>query len=92
MSAAAPPAGKAGRVLIASGASVLVDQTLPVPPPADVIRYSSLPDLLPLASCLPPPVPHVVVVGRVADALHHPTRACRGRTQPRGRRVDARRP
>ncbi|MEV6717550.1 hypothetical protein AB0M48_36570 [Lentzea sp. NPDC051208] len=56
MSAADPRAGKARRVLIASGASVLVDQTLPVPPPADVIRYSSLPDLLPLASCLPPPV------------------------------------
>ncbi|MET9224689.1 Vms1/Ankzf1 family peptidyl-tRNA hydrolase [Lentzea sp. NPDC003310] len=62
VAAADPPAGKAGRVLIASGTEVVVDQLLPVPPPADVTRYSSLPDLLPLASYLPPPVPHVVVV------------------------------
>ncbi|MCR3750805.1 hypothetical protein LX88_004792 [Lentzea californiensis] len=71
VSAAEPPAGKAGRVLIASGASVLVDQTLPVPPPADVTRYSSLPDLLPLASYLPPPVPHVVVVADSSGADLH---------------------
>ncbi|WP_189253224.1 Rv2629 family ribosome hibernation factor [Lentzea flava] len=66
-----PPAGKAGRVLIASGSRVLVDQTLPVPPPADVTRFSSLPDLLPLASYLPPPVPHVVVVADSSGADLH---------------------
>jgi hypothetical protein len=71
VSAAEPPAGKAGRVLIASGKSVLVDQTLPVPPPADATRYSSLPDLLPLASYLPPPVPHVVVVADSSGADLH---------------------
>lgn len=71
VAAADPPAGKAGRVLIASGAQVLVDQTLPVPPPADVTRFSSLPDLLPLASYLPPPVPHVVVVADSSGADLH---------------------
>ncbi|MFD9701132.1 Vms1/Ankzf1 family peptidyl-tRNA hydrolase [Lentzea sp. NPDC059081] len=71
VSEARPPAGKAGRVLIASGARVLVDQTLPVPPPADVTRFSSLPDLLPLASYLPQPVPHVVVVVDSAGADLH---------------------
>lgn len=71
VSTADPPAGKAGRVLIASGARVLVDQTLPVPPPTDVARFSSLPDLLPLASYLPPPVPHVVVVADSSGADLH---------------------
>ncbi|MFC3897129.1 Vms1/Ankzf1 family peptidyl-tRNA hydrolase [Lentzea rhizosphaerae] len=71
VSAADPPVGKAGRVLIASGAEVLVDQILPVPPPADVTRFSSLPDLLPLASYLPPPVPHVVVVADSSGADLH---------------------
>lgn len=71
VSAADPPAGKAGRVLIASGTRVLVDQTLPVPPPADITRFSSLPDLLPLASYLPPPVPHVVVVADSSGADLH---------------------
>lgn len=71
VAAADPPAGKAGRVLIASGARVLVDQTLPVPPPADSTRFSPLPDLLPLASYLPPPVPHVVVVADSSGADVH---------------------
>jgi hypothetical protein len=71
VSAAEPPAGKAGRVLIASGAGVLVDQMLPVPPPTDVTRFSSLPGLLPLASYLPPPVPHVVVVADASGADLH---------------------
>ena len=71
VSAADPPVGKAGRVLIASAAEVLVDQTLPVPPPADVTRFSSLPDLVPLASYLPPRVPHVVVVADSSGADLH---------------------
>ncbi|WP_434444181.1 Vms1/Ankzf1 family peptidyl-tRNA hydrolase [Lentzea sp. E54] len=71
VSAAEPPAGKAGRVLIAAGSSVVVNQTLPVPPPADTTRFSLLPDLLPLASYLPPPVPHVVVVADSSGADLH---------------------
>ncbi|HEX8865122.1 MAG TPA: Vms1/Ankzf1 family peptidyl-tRNA hydrolase [Lentzea sp.] len=71
VSAADPPVGKAGRVLIASGAEVLVDQTLPLPPPADVTRFASLPDLLPLASYLPPQVPHIVVVADSSGADLH---------------------
>lgn len=58
-------------MLIASGADVVVDQPLPVPPPADTTRFSSLPDLLPLAAHLPPPVPHVVVVTDTSGADLH---------------------
>ncbi|GLY46891.1 hypothetical protein Lesp01_05470 [Lentzea sp. NBRC 102530] len=71
VSAADPPAGKAGRVLIASGATVVVDTLLPLPPPVDTTRFSPLPDLLPLASYLPPPLPHVVVVADSSGADLH---------------------
>ncbi|GAA3440548.1 hypothetical protein [Kutzneria kofuensis] len=60
--AGAKPVGTAGRALIASAGRVLLDTWLPVPPPTPIVRWSSLPYLLPLASQNVPPVPYVVVI------------------------------
>jgi hypothetical protein len=57
-----PAVGRAGRAVIAARGRVLLSQDLPVPPPADVVRHSALPYLLPLLSSIDPPVPHVVVL------------------------------
>jgi hypothetical protein len=56
-----PPAGEAGRAVIAAGGDVLVNQVLPLPPASPVTRFSDLPYLLPLLSATGV-VPHVVVV------------------------------
>src|SRR5438445_1294987 len=58
----AKPVGPAGRALIASAGRVLLDTWLPVPPATPVVRYSSLPYLLPLAGQHVPVVPYVVVI------------------------------
>jgi hypothetical protein len=58
----AKPVGTAGRALIASAGRVLLDSWLPVPPATPIVRYSSLPYLLPLAGQYVPAVPHVVVI------------------------------
>ncbi len=57
-----PPVGRAGRAVIAANGEVLLAEDLPVPPAAEVVRYSELPFLLPLLSSVGPPVPHVVVL------------------------------
>ncbi|HEV2782760.1 MAG TPA: hypothetical protein VGX25_25490 [Actinophytocola sp.] len=58
-----PPAiGRAGRLLIATGDRVLVDEYLTDPPPAPVARVSPLPYLVPLVIAGPRCVPHVVVL------------------------------
>lgn len=57
-----PPVGRAGRAVIAARGEVLLAEDLPVPPAAEVVRYSELPFLLPLLSSVGPPVPHVVVL------------------------------
>jgi ribosomal protein L7Ae-like RNA K-turn-binding protein len=56
-----PPAGRAGRLLVAAGNEVLVDEYLPAPPAQPMVRLSSLPYLLPLADWSRRGVPHVVV-------------------------------
>jgi hypothetical protein len=43
-----PNVGKAGRLLVAAGAEVLVDRRLPSPPPMPEVRFGPLPYLLPL--------------------------------------------
>jgi DNA-binding transcriptional MerR regulator len=45
-----PPAGKAGRSIIAAGGEVLLDRRLAAPPPEQIVRFSALPYLLPLAT------------------------------------------
>jgi hypothetical protein len=45
-----PPVGRAGRTLIGAHGSVYVDERLPAPPPAQVVRWSGLPYLLPLVT------------------------------------------
>ncbi|SFW80628.1 Vms1/Ankzf1 family peptidyl-tRNA hydrolase [Amycolatopsis australiensis] len=45
-----PPAGKAGRSIIAAHGKVLLDRRLDAPPPSQVVRFSPLPYLLPLAT------------------------------------------
>lgn len=57
-----PAAGRAGRLLIATGDTVLVDEYLPDPPAEPVTRVSPLPYLVPLAIAEPRNVPHVVVL------------------------------
>ncbi|HEX2133804.1 MAG TPA: Vms1/Ankzf1 family peptidyl-tRNA hydrolase [Actinophytocola sp.] len=57
----APPAGRAGRLLVAAGDAVLVDEYLPAPPAQPVVRVSALPYLLPLADWSRRDVPYVVV-------------------------------
>lgn len=56
-----PPAGRAGRLLVAAGNEVLVDEYLPAPPAQPMARVSPLPYLLPLADWNQRGVPHVVV-------------------------------
>ncbi|EWM10757.1 LOW QUALITY PROTEIN: hypothetical protein KUTG_01061, partial [Kutzneria sp. 744] len=58
----AKPVGSAGRALIASAGRVLLDTWLAVPPTTPVVRWSSLPYLLPLAAQNVPPVAYVVVI------------------------------
>ncbi|MFI9387476.1 Vms1/Ankzf1 family peptidyl-tRNA hydrolase [Kutzneria sp. NPDC052558] len=58
----AKPVGRAGRALIASAGRVLLDTWLPVPPATPVVRWSTLPYLLPLAAQHVPPLPYVVVI------------------------------
>jgi hypothetical protein len=60
--AGARPVGKVGRALIASAGRVLLDTSLAVPPATPVVRWSSLPYLLPLAAQNVPSVPYVVVI------------------------------
>jgi Bacterial archaeo-eukaryotic release factor family 2 len=60
--AGAKPVGRIGRALIASAGRVLLDTWLPVPPATPIVRWSSLPYLLPLAAQNVPPVPYVVVI------------------------------
>jgi len=60
--AGAKPVGKVGQALIASAGRVLLDTWLPVPPATPVVRWSSLPYLLPLAAQNVPPVAYVVVI------------------------------
>jgi hypothetical protein len=45
-----PPVGKAGRSIVAAHGSVLLDRRLAAPPPQQVVRFSPLPYLLPLAT------------------------------------------
>lgn len=56
-----PPAGRAGRLLVAAGDEVLVDEYLPAPPRRPTARVSDLPYLLPLADWNLRGLPHVVV-------------------------------
>ena len=58
----ARPVGTAGRALVASAGRVLLDAWLQVPPATPVVRYSSLPYLLPLAAQSVPAVPYLVVI------------------------------
>lgn len=66
-----PPAvGRSGRAVIAAHGDVLLTEDFPVPPAADVVRWSELPYLLPLLSSTEPPVPHVVVLAdKIGAAL-----------------------
>ncbi|MCT2581550.1 Rv2629 family ribosome hibernation factor [Actinophytocola gossypii] len=70
----APPSGRAGRLLVAAGDEVLVDEYLPAPPAQPMVRVSALPYLLPLADWNRREVPHVVVTvdrtGAQVRAVH----------------------
>jgi hypothetical protein len=57
-----PPAGKAGRSIVASHGSVLLDRRLAAPPSEQVARFSALPYLLPLATHEAATLPYLVVV------------------------------
>ncbi|WP_372665505.1 Rv2629 family ribosome hibernation factor [Amycolatopsis kentuckyensis] len=57
-----PPAGKAGRSIVAAHGEVLLDRCLVAPPPAQVVRFSALPYLLPLATHAEEAPNHVVVL------------------------------
>jgi hypothetical protein len=57
-----PPVGRAGRSIVAAHGEVLLDQRLAAPPPAQVVRFSALPYLLPLATHVEETPAYVVVV------------------------------
>jgi hypothetical protein len=66
-----PVVGRAGRAVVAAHGAVLVDEVLPLPPPADVARFSDLPYLLPLLAMSPTPAPYVIVVAdKIGARLH----------------------
>ncbi|VVJ25042.1 Uncharacterised protein [Amycolatopsis camponoti] len=57
-----PPVGKAGRSIVAAHGSVLLDRRLAAPPPEQIVRFSALPYLLPLATHEAETLPYLVVV------------------------------
>jgi hypothetical protein len=57
-----PPTGKAGRLLVAAGDTVLIDEYLAGPPAQPEVRLSTLPYLLPLATWSEREIPYVVAV------------------------------
>ncbi|MGW5720330.1 Rv2629 family ribosome hibernation factor [Amycolatopsis sp. NPDC003865] len=57
-----PPVGKAGRSIVAAHGEVLLDRRLAAPPPAQVVRFSALPYLLPLATHTEETPAYVLVV------------------------------
>jgi hypothetical protein len=61
LTTADPPAGRAGRVLVARAGEVLLDRTLPEPPEQPVARWQPLPDVLPLLLTGTEPLVAVVV-------------------------------
>jgi hypothetical protein len=63
-----PPAGRAGRALVAAGGRVLVDERLPQPPLTPVARASELPYVLPLVTLSGHSVTHMIVVVDSAGA------------------------
>ncbi|WP_461119720.1 Rv2629 family ribosome hibernation factor [Saccharothrix stipae] len=66
-----PVPGKSGRALIAAHGRLLLDRVLPRPPGREIVRWSDLPHLLPLAIWTEPTVPHVIVlVDRAGADLH----------------------
>ena len=86
-----PAVGQAGRAVIAAHGEVLCSADFPVPPAADLVRYSGLPYLLPLLSWQQPPVPHVIVLAdKIGGALRAvdangtpvPDTATRGEDRP----------
>jgi hypothetical protein len=86
-----PPVGDAGRALVGANGRVLADGILPAPPVAPLVRFGSLPYLVPVLIANRPPVPHVVVVTdkiegtfRAVDreGTELPTESVRGRDHP----------
>jgi release factor family 2 len=70
------PHGPVGRVLVASGGSVLLNQQLPRPPDPPGARWSELPDLLPALAQLREPVNTMVaVVDSTGADLYHAAQA-----------------
>jgi hypothetical protein len=65
---APPPVGESGRSLIAAHGEVLLDEHLAGPPATQVVRYSDLPYLVPLASHAAGRPPYLVVVADRAGA------------------------
>lgn len=61
-----PVVGTAGRVLVASEGTVVLDRMLPAPPRREIARLAPLPHLAPLLAQAPATVPHLTVV---ADRL-----------------------
>ncbi|MFL6122096.1 Vms1/Ankzf1 family peptidyl-tRNA hydrolase [Actinophytocola sp.] len=57
-----PAVGRAGRVLVAAGGEVLLDQWLTDPPPVPTARFGPLPYLLPLVELDAGRVPYVAAV------------------------------
>jgi hypothetical protein len=57
----APAIGRAGRVLVARDAAVVLDRTLPEPPAVAFARWQPLPDLLPVLLEQPEPLRAVAV-------------------------------
>jgi hypothetical protein len=83
--------GRAGRALLAAEGTVLLDEQLSDPPPAEIVRFSPLPYLLPVLELGPRQVPHVVaVIDRVgadlravgADGAELTERSVRGEEHP----------
>lgn len=58
---ARPAVGRAGRVLVAAGGTVLLDRTTPDPPPRASATWGPAPDVLPLLLDAPEPLAVVVV-------------------------------
>lgn len=68
---APPPAGRAGRLLVGAGGEVLLDRTLPGPPPTPLTRVGALPYLLPLVELDAGTVPYVAaLVDRIGADVH----------------------
>lgn len=87
-------AGRHGRVVVAAGGDVLLDDVLPDPPARPRASVAALPDLVPFLAARRPAVPYVLVVAdhAGADVVAVPAEFAAAGRRPDGASIEGSRP